>query len=232
MNLKINKEVCYPCSKSINVGQPMLECENCTKVIHTRCFKSASFKCKNGLWMCPGCALITEDRYCPFDNQNDLEKSDRPYNGGAEDTLIQKFCHTLESCKRYSKREFTEVATKISSGERQGSFLSALFLNILKFDVPQSIKDLFKFCPRNDKLRLIVPLMRLDVSQQNFLYTSTKIWNDLIPYVFEICDANEDGIIIPGSSKNSDLSASSGIIKSNLKKYLLSLQNRDDPNTW
>ena len=73
---------------------------------------------------------------------------------------------------------------------------------ILKFDVPQSIKDLFKFCPRNDKLRLIVPLMRLDVSQQNFLYTSTKIWNDLIPYVFEICDANEDGIIIPGSSKN------------------------------
>lgn len=130
MNLKINKEVCYPCSKSINVGQPMLECENCTKVIHTRCFKSASFKCKNGLWMCPGCALITEDRYCPFDNQNDLEKSDRPYNEGAEDTLIQKFCHTLESCKRYSKREFTEVATKISSGERQGSFLSALFLNI------------------------------------------------------------------------------------------------------
>ena len=108
----------------------MLECENCTKVIHTRCFKSASFKCKNGLWMCPGCALITEDRYCPFDNQNDLEKSDRPYNEGAEDTLIQKFCHTLESCKRYSKREFTEVATKISSGERQGSFLSALFLNI------------------------------------------------------------------------------------------------------
>ena len=103
---------------------------------------------------------------------------------------------------------------------------------ILKFDVPQSIKDLFKFCPRNDKLRLIVPLLRLDISQQNFLYTSTKIWNDLIPYVFEICDANEDGIIITGSSKNSDLSASSGIIKSNLKKYLLSLQNRDDPNTW
>ena len=78
---------------------------------------------------------------------------------------------------------------------------------ILKFDVPQSIKDLFKFCPRNEKLRLIVPLLRLDISQQNFLYTSTKIWNDLIPYVLKICDANEDGIIIPGSSKNSDLSA-------------------------
>ena len=76
---------------------------------------------------------------------------------------------------------------------------------ILKFDVPQSIKDLFKLCPRNEKLRLIVPLLRLDnISQQNFLYTSTKIWNDPIPYVFEICDANEDGIIVPGSSKNSD----------------------------
>ena len=104
---------------------------------------------------------------------------------------------------------------------------------ILKFDVPQSIKDLFKFCLRNDKLRLIVPLQRLDISQQNFLYTSTKIWNDLIPYVFEICNAYKDGLIIPGSSKNSDLSASSGIIESNLKKYvLLSLQNQGDPNTW
>ena len=38
---------------------------------------------------------------------------------------------------------------------------------------------IFKFCPKNEKLRLIAWL-RLDISQQNFLYTSTKIWNDLI----------------------------------------------------
>ena len=134
-------------------------------------------------------------------------------------------------CLEHTKPLFAEK--KIMNLENLHMYHTFMELfKILKFDVPQSIKDLFKFCPRNDKLRLIVPLMRLDVSQQNFLYTSTKIWNDLIPYVFEICDANEDGIIIPGSSKNSDLSASSGIIKSNLKKYLLSLQNRDDPNTW
>ena len=45
---------------------------------------------------------------------------------------------------------------------------------ILKFDVPQFIKDLLKFCSKNKKLRLI-PYLRLDISQQNFLLYSPLI---------------------------------------------------------
>ena len=109
----------------------MLECENCNSVIHTKCFKSASFKCKNGLWMCPNCVITTEDRYCPFQSQANFEKPDRPYNESEnEDVIIQKFSHVLESCKRYSKSEFTDAVTQINTSDELSSSLSALFLNI------------------------------------------------------------------------------------------------------
>ena len=44
-------------------------------------------------------------------------------------------------------------------------------LEILICDVPQSIdiRDLFKICPKNEKLRLMIEWLRLDISQQNFL---------------------------------------------------------------
>ena len=54
----------------------------------------------------------------------------------------------------------------------------------------------------------MIPKVRLDVSQQNFVYRSSEIWNSLIKHVFSICNVEESCIIIPGSTANSDLSAS------------------------
>ena len=105
-------------------------------------------------------------------------------------------------------------------------------LKILKFGVPQSMSELFKFCPKSDRLRLQVPLQKLDVSHQNFLFMSSKIWNDLRGNVFEKCCLNDNGLVIPGSAPNSDLSASTGALKKKLKSHLLFYQQQGNINIW
>lgn len=95
-----------------------------------------------------------------------------------------------------------------------------------------SIPNLLEFCPRKEKLLLMVPLVRTDASQQNFFFKSTKVWNELSELVFEKCEANDTGIIIPGSAKNSDLSASKGHVKTKLKEILLQKQRSGDPKSW
>ena len=65
-----------------------------------------------------------------------------------------------------------------------------------------------------------------------FLFSSTKIWNDFTAFAFEKCCANENGLIIPGSAVNSDLSASTGVIKNKLKMHLLSQQKEGNPISW
>ena len=52
-------------------------------------------------------------------------------------------------------------------------------LHVYHTFIELSIKDLFKFCPKNEKLRLVT-LLRLNISQQNFLYISIEIWDNLI----------------------------------------------------
>ncbi len=103
---------------------------------------------------------------------------------------------------------------------------------VLKYMTPSPIKELFRFCPMNDKLRLMVPLVRLDVCQHNFAFKSSKIWNEHVTHIFTNCEAGENGIIIPGLAKNSDLAASIGFVKMNLKKHLLSLQKQGEPTNW
>ena len=105
-------------------------------------------------------------------------------------------------------------------------------LKILKFGIPYSMHELYKFCPKNEKFRLIVPLQKLDISQHNFLFASTKIWNNFTAFAFEKCCANENGLIIPGSAANSDLSASTSVIKNKVKMHLLSQQKGGNPISW
>ena len=75
----------------------------------------------------------------------------------------------------------------------------------------------------------------LMTSRHNFLYNSSLIWNELIGKILEKSDPNPNNIMIPGSSPNSDLSASISLVKKRLKKYLLGLQEVDvptRPNEW
>ena len=50
--------------------------------------------------------------------------------------------------------------------------------------------------------------------------------------MFEICSPNMSGIVIPGSVKNSDSSASTSVIKSKIKKILLDEQKSGCEITW
>ena len=68
---------------------------------------------------------------------------------------------------------------------------------ILKHQTPMSVYECFRFCPKNNKLLLMIPKVRLVVSQQNFVYRSSEIWNSLIKHVFSICNVEESGIIRP-----------------------------------
>lgn len=131
--MKLIKDVCDPCSKYINIGQPLLECENCSKAIHTKCFRSAKFTSKNGLWMCSDCCSTIEDRYCPFPSSQRYDDSDKFYDhsNNQEDVTISKFSSILEDCKRYTKQELANSISKLFPAKNKNSaYLSALFCNI------------------------------------------------------------------------------------------------------
>ena len=79
---------------------------------------------------------------------------------------------------------------------------------ILKYSIPCSLKQLFNLCPRNQKFLLMAPKDKLEASKQNFVFKTTKVWNKLIGHALERNEPANSGLIIPGSARNSDLSAS------------------------
>ena len=88
---------------------------------------------------------------------------------------------------------------------------------------------------KQNRLLLSVPVVKLDCTQQNFVFKSIEIWNDVWTKIFEKCHISNSGLIIPGSSRNSDMSvmsASLGAVKHNLKSYLLSNQKLDVKINW
>lgn len=105
-------------------------------------------------------------------------------------------------------------------------------LKILKFHTPISMHNLFTFLPKNNKLLLATPLMKLETSQQNFTYQAAKIWNDHKDKIFNKSTPLETGLIIPGNDENSDLACSIGFVKSRLKICLLAEQSTGDPSIW
>ena len=103
----------------------------------------------------------------------------------------------------------------------------------LKFHIPISLFDLFTFSSRGVKpMIILLPQINLDTTKRNFVFSSSVIWNKLLDKIFNKCTAQPDGVVIPGSALNSDLAASSGVIKKKLKLLLLSEQKRGDEIEW
>ena len=65
---------------------------------------------------------------------------------------------------------------------------------------PTSIRELLKFVPRSDKLSLMLPKVKQEVTKQNFVSKATKTWNDHKNKIFNKSDPSNTGIIIPGDS--------------------------------
>ena len=74
---------------------------------------------------------------------------------------------------------------------------------------------------------LVVPKVRLEIAKQNFVFQACCIWNELIPKLMNKCSPNLLGIMVPGSSQNSDLSTSISTIKKKLRGVLLDIQKID-----
>ncbi len=107
----LEKEVCKPCSKTINIGQPLLECEICFSAIHTKCHKIAGFNSLNGLWACSTCSENMPPRYNPFPSASSTESYDKFYDdeGAYDDAIIQAITRVLECCKSYTVKEINEI---------------------------------------------------------------------------------------------------------------------------
>ena len=103
---------------------------------------------------------------------------------------------------------------------------------LLKYQSPIALQDLFTLSYRNHKLTLILPRAILNKRKQNFFFQSATIWNKLLPCILMKCCAEDNGIVIPGSNINSDLSAPISFIKNKLKSSLLAQQKSGDVIMW
>ena len=104
---------------------------------------------------------------------------------------------------------------------------------ILKTFTPISLYNLFSQGCRDASFLLLLPSVTLDISKYNFIFRACTIWNNLIGDMLEkslqVDKGKFKGIIIPGSSKNSDFCATVSFIKNKLKAYLLDDQSSGDP---
>ena len=114
---------------------------------------------------------------------------------------------------------------------------------ILKYKSPIPITELFTLSNQRNKnsekqdnqdykISLLLPKFNLDIGLQSFVFSASRLWNQYAKFMFEICSPNMSGIVIPGSVKNSDLSASASVIKSKMKKILLDEQKSGCEITW
>ena len=111
---RIIREVCGPCKKYINIGQPILECEICFTGIHTKCYKSGGFSTLNGLWCCRNCEANQPIRYNPFPLNSTRYHSDKFYDdeGAYDDVSIEAISTVLNNCHSYTIKNLN-VAVKL-----------------------------------------------------------------------------------------------------------------------
>ena len=78
----------------------------------------------------------------------------------------------------------------------------------------------------------MTPKDKLEVSKLNFVYKAAKVWNKLIGHALERNEPAHYGLIIPGSARNSDLSASIAFVKGKIKIYLQNSQKLGHIYLW
>ena len=99
---------------------------------------------------------------------------------------------------------------------------------ILKTRAPISLYSLFNQSQRDIGFLLHPPIVALDISRNNFVFKSCHLWNKLINDILEKSMPDDKGIIIIGSSKNSDFCASIPFVQQKLKANLLNQQSQGD----
>ena len=77
-----------------------------------------------------------------------------------------------------------------------------------------------------------MPSVNLDISKQNFVFKSTQIWNKLTKILFINCLPHTSGIVIPGSTKYSDMTTPICVFKNKIKNHILYTQKLGYAEIW
>ena len=103
---------------------------------------------------------------------------------------------------------------------------------ILKTRTPICLHSLFNKNERDINFLVLVPQVKLCVSQNNFLFKSSTLWNNLIGRILEKSLPNDKGVIVIGSSPNSDLCVTITFVKNKIKTLLFDFQSSGDSVEW
>ena len=145
-------------------------------------------------------------------------------------------CARVRSYKQHmAKKDYLLEHTKPLFNENKILSLHHLYVQhtfielfkIIKYRTPISLFELFCLSPRNTNLLMVLPRINLDLSKINFVFSASLIWNGLIGTLLNRCFPNPLGIMVPGSSECSDISASISYIKDKLKNILFGIQKLD-----
>ena len=71
------------------------------------------------------------------------------------------------------------------------------------------------------------------MTQHNFIYKAAQVWNKIISKILNSPELDiGSGVVIPGSSVNSDLTTPIPLIKNRVKKLLYEMQKLGDTVQW
>ena len=105
-------------------------------------------------------------------------------------------------------------------------------LKIMKLKCPVSICSILVPSLRDSSQSLMIPKVRLDLSKNSFVFNASMLWNSFEKIIFSKITPNENGIMVPGSSKNSDLAIPISVAKNRLRMYLLKKQKEGNLIIW
>lgn len=113
LNCKLKREACEYCSKTINIGQSIIECKKCSKIIHTKCFEISGFVPINCSYYCTLCFESIPRQYNPFKSHHSHITSDNDnfYNEELADALdtVNAASNILDNCKMYNLKDIDNL---------------------------------------------------------------------------------------------------------------------------
>ena len=114
------------------------------------------------------------------------------------------------------------------------SILTETF-KIKKLHTPSFLNELLPLSTssRRNLLLKVQINTNLSVTQHNFIYKAAQVWNKIIPKILNSPELDiGSGVVIPGSSVNSDLTTPIPFIKNRVKKLLYEIQRQGDTVQW
>ena len=140
-------------------------------------------------------------------------------------------CNSMFFCLEHTKPLFNEHS--IFSLENLYKYRCYMeTLKIMKLKCPVSLCNLLVPSLRDSNLSLRIPKVRLDLSKNNFVFNACMLWNNFENIVFSRIIPDANGIMVPGSSKNSDLAIPISVAKNRLRTFLLMTQKQGNSIMW